>query len=349
MNQHEPLRMSIKEVMRTVAAAAILGWGLLAHAISGKTSSKAYQALIWLFCASGGRLNRFLSRLIALARPARPIEKPIGVLGDLSGTRAVEIAEVLGERGYVVFERALSPEICDRLAHFAKTTPAKVRRMDGQAAPVRPVSTLYDGGAPAAVRYDYDPSALLDNADVQNLLADRSLLRLAQEYLGCQPTADVLSMWWHTNFHAQPDSEAAQYYHFDMDRIKWFKVFIYLTDVGPENGPHSFVAGSHRDDGIPWNLRRRGYVRLMDEEVLATFGPERCVEFNAPRGSIIVEDTRGLHKGNPVRGAPRLMLQLQFSNSLFGGYYPPARVTEVRSPDFAARLKEMPATYRQYV
>ena len=161
--------------------------------------------------------------------------------------------------------------------------------------------------------------------------------------------ADVLSMWWHTNHHSQPDSEAAQFYHFDLDRIKWLKIFVYLTDVGPDNGPHSFVVGSHADGGIPWHLRRKGYVRLADDDVAAEYGPDRCLNITAPRGSIIVEDTRGLHKGNAVTGAPRLVLQLQFSNSLFGGQYPKARITNLQSQDFRARLDEMPAVYRQYV
>jgi len=341
--------VSLVEVIRTLASLVILPWGLLVHALTGKTGSKTYQAFIWLFCVTGGRMNSALSWCISRLRPATGGTDAEGVLGKLSHEDIERTAERLRSEGYVVFERALSPAACDRLLQFALTTPAKVRRMDGEATnePVRRV--LFDGRNAVAVRYDYDTDALLDDEDVQSLLADRSLLRLAQEYLECEPVADVLSMWWHTNHHSQPDSEAAQYYHFDMDRIKWFKVFIYLTDVGADNGPHSFVAGSHRQDGIPWRLRRKGYVRLTDDEVMQEYGSARCLHLAAPRGSIIVEDTRGLHKGNPVRADARLVLQLQFSNSLFGGYYPPARIAQVRSPELRTRLRDMPAVYRQYV
>jgi ectoine hydroxylase-related dioxygenase (phytanoyl-CoA dioxygenase family) len=207
---------------------------------------------------------------------------------------------------------------------------------------------LFDAGNPLAVRYDYDPNRLLDNGDVQALLADASLLSLAQEYLGSAPIADVLSMWWHTNYHKQPDSMAAQFFHFDMDRIKWLKVFIYLTDVGPENGPHSFVSGSHRTGGIPTAVLRKGYARLTDEEVHDHYPAERCLQLCAPRGSIIVEDTRGLHKGQHVTGAPRLMLQLQFSNSIFGTTYPRARISQVRDPGLQRMLEVAPRIYSQY-
>lgn len=342
-------RASLREIVRTIGSLALLPFGLLSYAWTGRTAPKVYQAFVWMFCVTGGRINAALSWMLSRVRPVVPMRDAVGVLGDLSGRSCAPYVDQLERDGYIVFDRALSPAACDRLLEFARTTPAKVRRMDGEATPASQRVAIFDGRQPLAVRYDYDTAALLDNEDVQSLLADRSLLRLAQEYLGCEPIADVLSMWWHTNHHTQPDSEAAQFYHFDLDRIKWFKVFIYLTDVGPDNGPHSFVAGSHRTDGIPWHLRRKGYVRLSDDEVLAEYGPERCLALAAPRGSIIVEDTRGLHKGNAVRADPRLVLQLQFSNSLFGGRYPPARISQVRSSEFRLRLGEMPRVYRQYV
>jgi Phytanoyl-CoA dioxygenase (PhyH) len=342
-------RVTLKEMLRTAACLVVLPLGLIAYAFSGKTSGRAYQAFIWLACVTGGRSNTLLSSAVSRLRRAKPIERPVGVLGDLSNGAGAALADQLKRDGYIVFERALPTEVCDRLLDFARSTPAKVRRMDGETAQAADRTALFAGKDPVAVRYDYRTDDLLNNPDVQGLLADRSLLNLTQQYLDCQPVADVLSMWWHTNFHDQPDSEAAQYFHFDMDRIKWLKVFIYLSDVGPDNGPHSFVVGSHRDGGIPWNLGRKGYSRLSDEEVVAEYGADRCLSLTAPRGSIIVEDTRGLHKGNAVRGDARLILQLQFSNSLFGGYYPPAHVSRVQNPDFQARLNELPGVYRQYV
>jgi hypothetical protein len=41
-------------------------------------------------------------------------------------------------------------------------------------------------------------------------------------------------------------------------------------------------------------------VRLTDEEVKAAFGDGAITTMVAPRGTILVEDTRGLHKGNVV-------------------------------------------------
>ena len=254
----------------------------------------------------------------------------------------------LHDRGYYVFERALPPEFCDRLLTFALTQTSTTRVMEGGGYG-EPRSVVYDRVAPKAVRYDFDTSDLLANQDVQKLLADLSFASLAQDYLGSKPVIDVVAMWWHTAFSDRPDSQAAQFFHFDLDRPKWLKFFIYLTDVTPENGPHSFVAGSHRTGAIPDNLLKKGYARLTDEEVYAAFDERDLVEFSAPRGTIIAEDTRGLHKGRHVERGDRLMLQIQFSNSLFGSEYAKARIGTVTAPALESRLAEYPGLYTAYV
>jgi hypothetical protein len=152
-------------------------------------------------------------------------------------------------------------------------------------------------------------------------MADLSLLAVAQDYLRAAPVLDIVTMWWHTALRDAPDARAAQLYHFDMDRPRWLKFFIYLTDVGPENGPHCFIRGSHRTGGIADPLRAHGYARLTDDDVARHYPPGDHVCFTAPRGTIIAEDTRGLHKGQHVTSGDRLILQLEFTNTLFGGRY----------------------------
>jgi phytanoyl-CoA dioxygenase PhyH len=247
----------------------------------------------------------------------------------------------LRNRGYYVFDSCLPADVCDRLLQFALTQPCKMRRMDG-GKPGSVVKKLYSREAPEAIRYDFEPQDLLRNHDVQKLLADLSFVALAQEYLGARPSADILNMWWHTSFAHGPDSEAGQFFHFDMDRPKWLKIFIYLTDVTPQSGPHAFVAGSQRTDGIPESLLRRGYVRISDDDVTSRYTSADILELTAPRGSIIVEDTRGLHKGKHVEHGDRLMLQIQFSNSLFGA----AEVKSRLGNDLCAELRQRAEQYR---
>lgn len=338
----------MKSIATTLAHAAFLFAGLLQYWVFRTNDSKAHRAMIYFFCKSGGKFNDWCNQLISLRHKAPLSLEPVGVLGDVTGPKGKQALDQLNERGYVTFEGALPPVLCERLMAFALKTPALIRPMDGEHVSPQPRFAIFDPDHPAAVRYDYLANELLANDDVQMLLADHSILSLAERYLGTRPRFDILSMWWHTNFHSQPDSEAAQYFHFDLDRLKWLKVFIYLTDVGPDDGPHSFIAGSHVSNGIPQELLSKGYARLSDEEVEAHYGTGREVQFNAPRGTIIIEDTRGLHKGNAVRGKHRLILQLQLSNSLFGAVYPKYQLPDSVVPPLESVMKQASDIYQAY-
>ena len=325
------------------------GWAIFFS--TRKTPSYSYQSLIRLFCRSRGASNDRMSSWISFFnRRFINFNGQCGILGSIDADTLASHTAVLREHGYLLFPSVLPKEVCDRLVSFALETPAVVRPMDGQSVSINQL-IRYDPLNPAAVRYDLPVQQLLDNEDIQGLLADPSLLAIAQSYFNCLPRVDMLGMWWHSNFHACPDSEAAQLYHFDMDRVRWLKIFIYLTDVGPNDGPHHFVSGSHQTGAIPEKILNKGYNRLSDDEVIQSFGEKKLVEFCAPKGSIIVEDTRGLHKGDVVKanGRSRLMLQLQLSNSLFGGTAPSARLNKISHPELAKRVQSDSLIFEQFM
>jgi ectoine hydroxylase-related dioxygenase (phytanoyl-CoA dioxygenase family) len=324
-------------------------FGSLRFVARGETPPSSYQSLISLFCQSGGASNDWLARLVSLLHPPYRLDDADGVLGNLVEADLDRVKRQLDERGYYVFERRLPDDLCDRLLHFALSHECRLRPMQGtdnQAGSL--LVDRFPRKRPGAVRYDFDLQAVIDNADVQRLMADRSIVAVSQRYLRCRPIVDVMTMWWHTAFSNQPDPDAAQFWHFDMDRIKWLKFFVYLTDVGPENGPHSFVAGSHKTGGIPSHLLSRGYSRLTDEDVERCYSADRFIEFTGPRGTILAEDTRGLHKGKHVLKGDRLVLQLQFSNSLYGGTYEPTRFSRATAPELQAMVARYRRLYSNY-
>lgn len=330
-------------------SAARLALGAVRYWAHGRTPDSAYQSMISLFCQSGGTSNDRLSRVMSRLHPPYTLDHAEGVFGALQAGDLARITRDLDQRGYHVFEQCVPQDLCDRLLHFGLTNRCTVRAMaekdGGQATPVE----RYEREQPQGVRYDFSAQDVIDNADVQTLMTDHSLIAVAQSYLRCKPIFDVMSMWWHTAYSKQPDKDAAQFYHFDMDRIKWLKFFVYLTDVRPENGPHCFISGSHRSGGIPKHLLSKGYARLSDEEVVACYPPDRFVEFTGPRGTVIAEDTRGLHKGKHVTAGDRLMLQFQFSNSLYGGTYEKTRFSRIASPGLAPMMGRYKRLYSNYV
>jgi hypothetical protein len=107
-----------------------------------------------------------------------------------------------------------------------------------------------------------------------------------------------------------------------MDRLNFLKFFVYLSDVTTENGPHVFVAGSHRHK--PRSLRDP--VRFGDAGVESGYGAGAVKSICGARGTIFAADTSGIHKGMPVVSGHRLVFQVEFATGRFGHRYPRPRI-----------------------
>lgn len=306
-----PSVRAAKDLVKLASGAAVFG-------VTGRTPPAAYQSMISLYAQTGGWSNDALARIVGMVRPARRVERASGVLGDLDFTGIAAIVRELRSNGFKLFPAQLDEGVVDSLVQFALREPCVPRARDDDGTGGARSPTPFPRSAPQAVVYDFSPHLLVNNPDVQHLMADPSLAAIAQAYIGANPVLDEVNMWWTTSAVKRPDSGAAQLFHFDMDRIRWLKVFVYLTDVTVMNGPHCFVAGSHSTGAIPAVLLDKGYARLTDEEVGAVFGADKIKSFTGPKGTILLEDTRGLHKGTPASIGDRLMLEFEFSSSMFG-------------------------------
>jgi hypothetical protein len=139
-------------------------------------------------------------------------------------------------------------------------------------------------------------------------------------------------MWWSTAYQKEASEEAAQLFHFDLDRIKWLKVFFYINDVTPENGPHCYIEGSHKVNAKPVDILNRGYVRIPDADLAPHYKPEAFKTVCGEAGSMFIGDTKCWHKGTPLKKGHRLVLELEYASSLFGANYP---IMEVNNPSEA--------------
>lgn len=314
--------------------------GLIEFWRTRETPPSAYQSMIRLFCVTGGKSNDFLSRCFSLLNPPYRIDNPVGVLDIANEAKRSEAIESLKENGFYVFPTRIPDSICDELLRIGLTEQCIGDLPSGER-----MTGLYDRENPKVVKYIIRADALLNQPAVQKLISDRSILWLAQAYLGAKPILDHMVMWWITNINKAPDTQAAQLYHFDMDKVKFLKFFLYLTDVGPENGPHCFIRKSHKSGGIPASLLDRGYARLPDEDVEPFYPAEDFVEIGGLRGTIFAEDTRGLHKGRRLETGDRLVFELEFSNSLFGGSRNGPELSKIHVPELTDVLSRYPRVY----
>tara|TARA_B100000886_G_scaffold307983_1_gene241379 strand:+ start:1146 stop:2087 length:942 start_codon:yes stop_codon:yes gene_type:complete len=145
-------------------------------------------------------------------------------------------------------------------------------------------------------------------------LAKSSYLRdIAKHYLNTEKIYCNLEIFI-TNPHSFTESEKkkyAQYFHYDCDYKKFFKVFIYLNDVSNESGPHIFLKHSHKRKLFSHIISDR----LSDETIKQNYNQENIIKFTKQKGSVIIEDTFGLHKGETPSKKQRLMLIIEFGNS----------------------------------
>lgn len=174
--------------------------------------------------------------------------------------------------------------------------------------------------APPAIHVsNFDQHVALNSPYALQLANDPLVLQTIGAFLGCKPLISLIHAWW-----SMPTGQGPQHaenYHRDYDDLKFAKLFIYLTDVDEQSGPHMFVKGSPRS---PKLQQRRRYD---DDEVLSAF-PDVCdhLSFTGAAGTAFIEDTSGLHKGVPPVSAPRLIFQVLYTlKPYFGGPAKPIR------------------------
>jgi hypothetical protein len=294
------------------------------YVLTGRTFAVGYRAMRWLHGASDGRFNERCLRVAQLLRPARTPHIAPGFLGEWSAPEIERLVAALDRDGIALFERALPERDCAALEAYARATPA---------APMgRRAKELYDAQRASALRYDFDEHEILRSGEACRICVDGTLASLAAAYFRCRPLYDFAAMWWTTPRGPRDYAQAAQKFHWDMDRLFFLKFFVYLTHVTPDTGPHVFVAGSHRRK--PRALRSDR--RYDDAEVAAHYPREAIRTVCGPRGTIFAADTRALHKGEPVVQGERLVLQVEFTISKFGQNYRNAELTwpELRQHGF---------------
>lgn len=340
----------MKSFLRNLLHAMRLGVALLWYAATGRNMSGTLQSLIALHSLSNGRTTAFLAKWVG-HRPLPELRRvAAGSAGSLvfPGMDRASIGRTLDQvsaKGYCVCPARLAPATCSGLVRFAQTAPGDEWNAAG---PTSRRATLGEL-APDAAKLQFDANRLITLPEVQDLVADIGLLGFLQDYFGHMPVFDSVGMWWSIASDRPASSEVAQMFHFDLDRLRWLKLFVYLTDVTPDTGPHVFVEGSHRPEGHRAELLRRGYVRINDDEIDSLYGKDKVREICGPAGTMLIVDTKGMHKGKPPKSANRLILELQFSSSIFGTDYPMVVLPKVVAPSLQRLLTSCPEIYRQLV
>lgn len=317
----------------------IFHYGFMVFKKTGETPAKSYHALIRLYCMTSGLFNEMIHQKIKL--PKKTVNNNMeGVLGQFGQQEFSDVINELNNNGYYEFKQKISKDKLDKILQFALETPTSVRKLTSP--------LLFDPKNIISEIYRFDIQDLINCKEIQQLIMDPVLINVAREYLDCEPIFDFPAMWWSTDFAKTASSDAAQLYHFDMDRIKWLKIFIYINDVNDENGPHCYIQKTHKIGAKPQTILDRGYVRVNDEELKKYYPEQNFKVLPGIAGSVFAGDTTCWHKGKPLVNGNRLMLEFEYSSSSFGAQYPYMVVKNPtkefsefckNNPEFSSRIK----------
>ena len=208
---------------------------------------------------------------------------------------------ITNENAYSLISPAQFPDI-PRVVDLAKEL---VEERRGKLGPLKGQATFWHLIEPGDLAGKYRP--LLEFAVSDNMLA------MVCDHLGTVPRLLHLDVWLSP---PMPKLTGSHRYHLDKPDGEILSVFINVNDVGPKEGPFTFlpanvskrVCQKTRYDLIYY----RGGKRLEDVDVESAAGSESPIQLKGPAGTGgIVNTSRCLHLGSRCT-EPRVVLALKY-------------------------------------
>lgn len=141
---------------------------------------------------------------------------------------------------------------------------------------------------------------------------DVKLLEIVASYLGLWPCLHSVAAW--LNYPTDSAAETSQLWHRDPEDLTIIKVFIYLQEVGDEQGPFTYIPKTHPFGSLaPQALACRA-KRIDDERMRRFFAPERWQVCTGPAGTMILADTVGFHRGGKPATGTRLLVTFTYTS-----------------------------------
>lgn len=152
---------------------------------------------------------------------------------------------------------------------------------------------------------------------INNIAHDPKVIAIAKHYLGTKPRFIGSQMWWsYPKLNEFGDKIKTDLYgfHYDIDDLKFIKLFFYLNDVDQDRGPHVIIGNSHKAKDF-YEIKNR---RISDEIAEKRYkGKIKIIEGSAGTG--FFEDTFCYHKGTHPNKR-RLLLQFEYAINNFSNH-----------------------------
>lgn len=208
--------------------------------------------------------------------------------------------ERLSSSGYVSLGGLLTSDQCSELRQYFEARKVFDPYIPGSPR-IYPASNSRSHGHVM----HHDAHDVIAAPHLMSLANSSAILSLVAGYFGCKPTISYMAAWW--SYPTRQGPQQAENFHRDVDDWRFLKLFVYLTDVSELNGPHVYVLHSANDS------RLRAIRRYSDEEVANAFGLKNILRVYGDAGVAFLEDTNGMHRGEPVLTGRRLVFQVVYA------------------------------------
>jgi hypothetical protein len=141
-------------------------------------------------------------------------------------------------------------------------------------------------------------------AAIARVACNQTIVEIVRRYFGSEPILWLTQIKWSSHVDvagrrlaSSAYGEPIQYdnhsFHYDVNDVKSATVFVYLTDVDIESGPHVVIEGTHNVKSTKKLIR----IVLDDHTAQKTYGA-RIEAILGAAGTAFIEDTLSYHKAS---------------------------------------------------
>ena len=260
-----------------------------------------------------GRALLAMSSLIASPRSAFERRRTV-----VAYNRQFPSTQLNHTDGYAMLPAGSLPGTSEVVSACLKLFEEKKRQIEGPAS---------SGATPTAKKWAFLRSVLTNDdlekhPELLDFALSDGLLSLVTNYLNTIPHLNRIDLLYSVA-HGGDEVVSSQMFHLDPEGLRQAKLFLNLRDVGPDEGPFTFIPASESTRIVKSIRAQRqadgelAMARYLDREIAQVGGLDKAIGTMGPPGSAALVDTsRCLHFGSRVKpGTYRLCLYIQYCSS----------------------------------
>jgi len=150
--------------------------------------------------------------------------------------------------------------------------------------------------------------------EFQDIIFSKRLLNVVSAYLGMWPKLRYVDVWYNLEASKNEASIDSERWHRDAEDLHILTLFLYLDDVGTDQGPFNYIKGSQRN-GIYGDIASANPPIgsfPTNVEIFSHLPEDSVCTYIGKRGTAILCDTSGLHYGGRATKGRRLLLTARY-------------------------------------